>query len=121
MVLSEEAMEQLDGAPAWPIALMETMLKLFGGWSFRRWVTRSDLPDSQKGGLPGSQAVTCVWSAQQLLHTDYRRGDMPCGSWWMYDKLSIRSTAVSFCSTYWMDRRTRPKKLRLLTIASAVT
>ena len=102
----EEAMEQLDGAPAWPIAFMETMLKLFGGWSFRRWVTRSDLADSQKGGLPGSQAVTCVWSAQQLLHTDYRRGDMP---------------AVSFCSTYWMDRRTRPKKLRPLTIASAVT
>ena len=36
-----------------PIALMKTMLKLFGGLVFRRWVTQSELPDSQKGGLPG--------------------------------------------------------------------
>ena len=37
-------------------------------------MTQSELPDSQKGGLPGSQVVTCLWCAQQLLYKEYRTG-----------------------------------------------
>ena len=66
-----------------PISLLETTLKLFSGLIFRRWVHHCHIPRAQLGALPGKQALTCLYTAQQLLYLEYRTGDP--GLWLLLD------------------------------------